>query len=225
MKIFGKAQRRLAALGILMALPSAAAAAMPAMTVNKGDTAWMLTSTILVLAMILPGLALFYGGLVRSKNMLSVLSQVLGITSVAILVWVGWGYSLAFDAGNPFIGGTSKLLLAGITGDSVAATFSDGVGIPELAFVSFQMTFAAITASLVVGSLVERVKFSAMILFTPIWLTLVYAPIAHMVWAGDGLIFGMGALDFAGGTVVHINAGIAGLVGVFFAGQIGRAHV
>ncbi len=212
--------RSAGAFAAMLSLPAAAQAAAAApLSIDKGDTAWMLVSTILVLMMVLPGLALFYGGLVRTKNMLSVLSQVLGITAVAILVWVGWGYSLAFDAGNAFIGGASKLFLAGITGDSAAATFTDGVGIPELVFVAFQMTFAAITASLVVGSLVERVKFSAMLLFAVIWLTIVYAPIAHMVWASDGLIFGMGALDFAGGTVVHINAGIAGLVGVFFAGK------
>ena len=191
----------------------------PALTVDKGDSAWMLTSTILVLLMIIPGLALFYGGLVRSKNMLSILSQVLGITAAVILVWVGWGYSLAFDAGSPYLGGTSKFFLRGITGDSLSATFSAGVGIPELLFVAFQMTFAAITAALIVGAVAERVKFSAMLLFSVIWVTIVYAPIAHMVWASDGLIFGMGALDFAGGTVVHINAGIAGLVGVWFAGK------
>ena len=219
MKSLYETARTAAALAGLTMFAGAAEAAAPALAVDKGDTAWMLVSTILVLMMVLPGLALFYGGLVRAKNMLSVLSQVLGITAVAILVWVGWGYSLAFDAGSPFLGGTSKLFLAGITGDSAAATFSEGVGIPELVFVAFQMTFAAITASLVVGSLVERVKFSAMLLFAALWLTIVYAPIAHMVWASDGLIFGMGALDFAGGTVVHINAGIAGLVGVWFAGQ------
>ncbi len=201
---------------VVASLPAAIA---PAFTIDKGDSAWMLTSTILVLLMIIPGLALFYGGLVRSKNMLSILSQVLGITAVVILVWVGWGYSLAFDAGSPYLGGTTKLFLSGITGDSVSATFSEGVGIPELLFVAFQMTFAAITAALIVGAVAERVKFSAMLLFTVIWVTIVYAPIAHMVWASDGLIFGMGALDFAGGTVVHINAGIAGLVGVFFAGK------
>jgi len=189
------------------------------LTIDKGDTAWMLISTILVLAMILPGLALFYGGLVRSKNVLSVLSQVLGITAVTILVWVGWAYSLAFDAGGPWLGGTSKLFLSGITGESASPTFTPGVGIPELVFVAFQMTFAAITASLVIGALVERVKFSALLLFSALWVTIVYAPIAHMVWASDGLLFGWGALDFAGGTVVHINAGIAGLVGVLFAGK------
>jgi Amt family ammonium transporter len=204
-----------------LAAPAAAtpAAAPVALVVDKGDTAWMLTSTALVMAMILPGLALFYGGLVRAKNVLSILSQVLGISAVAILVWVGWGYSLAFDAGNAFVGGLSKAFLAGIDGDSVAATFTAGVGIPELVFAAFQMTFAAITGALIVGALAERVKFSAILLFTPIWLTIVYAPLAHMVWASDGLIFGWGALDFAGGTVVHINSGIAGLVGVLFAGQ------
>jgi Amt family ammonium transporter len=216
-----KISRLLKAATLLAAFPAAAqaAAAAPALTVDKGDTAWMLTSTVLVLAMILPGLALFYGGLVRAKNMLSILTQVLGITAVAILVWVCWGYTLAFDAGGAFFGGTTKLFLAGITGDTAAATFSDGVGIPELAFVAFQMTFAAITAALIVGALAERVKFSAIMVFTVIWLTIVYAPIAHMVWASDGLIFGWGALDFAGGTVVHINSGVAGLVGVFFAGK------
>jgi Amt family ammonium transporter len=179
----------------------------------------MLVSTLLVLLMIVPGLALFYGGLVRSKNVLSVLSQVLGITAVSILVWVLWGYSLAFDSGGRFIGGTSKFFLSGISGDTAAATFTAGVGIPELVFVAFQMTFAAITAALVIGALAERVKFTAVLVFTALWLTIVYAPIAHMVWAADGLIFGWGALDFAGGTVVHINSGIAGLVGVFFVGQ------
>ena len=170
---------RLAAFFFLV-LPAAASAAAPALSVDKGDTAWMLTSTILVLAMILPGLALFYGGLVRAKNVLSILSQVLGITAVAILTWVGWGYSLAFDTGSAFIGGTGKLFLKGITGDSLSPTFSAGIGIPEFAFIAFQMTFAAITASLIVGALAERVKFSAL------WLTIVYAPLAHMVWRRTG---------------------------------------
>ncbi|HEX8527518.1 ammonium transporter, partial [Allosphingosinicella sp.] len=205
---------------ILLAAPAAAAAAPPAaLAIDKGDTAWMLVSTILVLLMILPGLALFYGGLVRAKNMLSILSQVLGISAVAILVWVGWGYSLAFDSGSPFVGGLSKLFLAGIGPESAAPTFSEGVGIPELVFAAFQMTFAAIAASLVVGALAERVKFSALLLFSGLWLTIVYAPMAHMVWSPGGLIFATGALDFAGGTVVHINAGVAGLVGVLFAGH------
>lgn len=219
MRRFSRLVRAVASLALLAPTASLAHPAAPALTVDKGDTAWMLVSTVLVLLMIVPGLALFYGGLVRAKNVLSVLGQVLGATAVAILVWVGWGYSLAFGPGGPFIGGGSKTFLRGITGDSNVATFTAGVGIPELVFVCFQMTFAAITASLVIGALVERVRFTAILLFTALWLTLVYAPIAHMVWASDGLIFGWGALDFAGGTVVHINAGIAGLVGVFFAGK------
>jgi len=192
---------------------------MQALTVDKGDTAWMLVSTILVLMMVLPGLALFYGGLVRTKNMLSILSQVLGITALAILMWVGWGYSLAFAEGSPLVGGLGKAFLGGVGPGSVVPTFTPGTGIPELAFVAFQMTFAAITAALIVGALAERVKFAAIMFFTLIWLTIVYAPLAHMVWAPGGLIFGMGALDFAGGTVVHVNSGVAGLVGVFFAGK------
>ncbi|HEX8241362.1 MAG TPA: ammonium transporter [Allosphingosinicella sp.] len=192
---------------------------MEQLSVDKGDTAWMLVSTILVLMMVLPGLALFYGGLVRAKNMLSILSQVLGITAAAVLIWVGWGYSLAFAGGGPLVGGFGKFFLAGIDGRSVVPTFTAGAGIPELVFVAFQMTFAAITASLIVGALAERVKFGAIMAFTLIWLTIVYAPLAHMVWSPDGLIYGMGALDFAGGTVVHVNSGVAGLVGVFFAGK------
>ncbi|HYE28017.1 MAG TPA: ammonium transporter [Allosphingosinicella sp.] len=192
---------------------------MEPLSVDKGDTAWMLVSTLLVLMMTLPGLALFYGGLVRAKNMLSILSQVLGITALTILVWVGWGYSLAFGEGGALVGGLAKAFLRGVGADSLVPTFTRGVAIPELVFAAFQMTFAAITASLIVGALAERVKFAAIMLFTPIWLTLVYAPLAHMVWAPGGLIFGLGALDFAGGTVVHINSGVAGLVGVLLAGQ------
>ncbi|MEA3064310.1 MAG: ammonium transporter, Amt family [Sphingomonadales bacterium] len=192
---------------------------MQALAVDRGDTAWMLVSTILVLMMILPGLALFYGGLVRTKNMLSILTQILGITAASILIWVGWGYSLAFAEGSALAGGLGKAFLAGIDGDSVVPTFTAGSGLPELVFAAFQMTFAAITASLIVGALAERVKFAAIMAFTAIWLTLVYAPLAHMVWAPGGLIFAMGALDFAGGTVVHVNSGVAGLVGVFFAGK------
>lgn len=206
----------------LFAAPAPVSAAVrltPPLSADKGDTAWMLVSTILVLIMVLPGLALFYGGLVRAKNMLSVLSQLLGITAVAILVWVAWGYSLAFGGSGPVVGGLDRAFLAGIDGDSLAPTYSEGVGTPELVFVAFQMTFAAVTACLIVGALAERVKFSAILLFTLLWLTLVYAPVAHMVWASGGLIFAMGAIDFAGGTVVHVNAGIAGLVGVFFAGK------
>jgi Amt family ammonium transporter len=206
----------------LLAVPApvlAAVALTPPLVADKGDSAWMLVSTILVLLMVLPGLALFYGGLVRAKNMLSILSQLLGITAVAILVWVGWGYSLAFGGSGPVVGGLDRIFLSGVDGNSLVPTYSEGVGLPELIFVAFQMTFAAVTACLTVGALAERVKFSAILLFTLLWLTLVYAPIAHMVWSPGGLIFAMGAVDFAGGTVVHINAGIAGLVGVFFAGK------
>jgi Amt family ammonium transporter len=190
----------------------------PALHVDKADTVWMLVSTVLVLMMVLPGLALFYGGLVRTKNMLSILSQCLGVTALAILVWIGWGYSLAFADGTAIVGGPSKLFLAGIGGESAVPT-PGGSAIPELVYAAFQMTFAAITGALIVGSLAERVKFSAVMLFTGIWLTIVYAPVAHMVWASGGLIGRMGALDYAGGTVVHINAGVAGLVGALFAGQ------
>jgi Amt family ammonium transporter len=188
------------------------------LTIDSGDTAWMLVSTALVMLMILPGLALFYGGLVRAKNLLSVMSQVLGITAIAILSWVLWDYSLAFNDGGRFIGNLSKAGFAGITGDSAWAAGSSGKAIPELLFAAFQMSFAAITAALVVGALVERVRFGAMMLFSGLWLTVVYAPLAHIVWSRDGLLFKFGAIDFAGGTVVHINSGIAGLVGVAFAG-------
>lgn len=210
------------------AATEAVAAAAPAMTVDKGDTTWMLVSSALVLLMTVPGLALFYGGLVRSKNMLSVMMQVLMIASVAMLVWVAYGYSLAFTAGNSFVGGFSKLFLSGVDVTTVSESFSKGVAIPELTFVVFQMTFAAITPGLIVGAFAERVKFSAVILFTVLWLTFIYFPIAHMVWFWggpsaysdpSGLIFGFGAIDFAGGTVVHINAGIAGLVGAFMVGK------
>jgi Amt family ammonium transporter len=199
--------------------------------VNKGDTAWMLVSSALVLMMSVPALALFYGGLVRTKNMLSLLMQVLAIVSVAALVWVGWGYSLAFTSGNPFVGSLDKAFLAGVDATTLAATFSNGVYLPEYAFVVFQMTFACITPALIVGAFAERVKFWPLILFVVLWLTIVYFPIAHMVWywAGPdflhaapddmGYLWGMGALDFAGGTVVHINAGIAGLMGCLVLGK------
>lgn len=189
---------------------------------NPGNNAWMMTATILVLLMILPGLALFYGGLTRSKNMLSTMTQVGGAACLAMLIWVMWGYSLAFGpestgALSAFIS-TGSYFLSSVTTDSTAATFSDEV-ISEYVFVSFQMTFAAITAALVLGATVERLKFSAAMLFTAIWLTIVYFPIAHMVWAGGGLLFDMGALDFAGGTVVHINAGVSALVLAMFLGK------
>jgi Amt family ammonium transporter len=189
------------------------------LTIDSGDTAWMLMSTALVMLMILPGLALFYGGLVRAKNLLSVMSQVLGITAIAILTWVLWDYSLAFSGSGGFIGDLGKAGFAGLTETSLWAVGSEGKAIPELVFAAFQMSFAAITASLVIGALVERVRFSAMMLFAALWLTIVYAPLAHMVWSADGLLFKFRAIDFAGGTVVHINSGVAGLVGVAFAGS------
>jgi ammonium transporter, Amt family len=199
--------------------------------VDKGDTSWMLISSALVLMMSIPALALFYGGLVRTKNMLSVLMQVFMIVSIAALVWVSWGYSLAFTSGSPYIGGLSKIFLQGVSAGTFAATFSNNVYIPEYAFVVFQMTFACITPALIVGAFAERIKFTSLMIFTVAWLTLVYFPIAHMVWywAGPdflpdaptdtGLLWGWGALDFAGGTVVHINAGIAGLVGCIIVGK------
>jgi Amt family ammonium transporter len=189
------------------------------LTIDSGDTAWMLVSTALVMLMLLPGLALFYGGLVRAKNLLSVMSQVLGITAMAVLAWVLWDYSLAFYDGNAVIGGLGKAGLATVGADSAWAVGTSGKAIPELVFAAFQMSFAAITGALVVGALVERVRFGAIMLFSLLWQTLVYAPLAHMVWAADGVLFKFGAIDFAGGTVVHINAGIAGLVGVSFAGE------
>jgi Amt family ammonium transporter len=188
-------------------------------TIDSGDTAWMLVSTALVMLMLLPGLALFYGGLVRAKNLLSVMSQVLGVTAIAILTWVLWNYSLAFSGGNWLIGSLAKAGFAGMNAHTAWPLTTPGKAIPELVFAAFQMSFAAITGALVIGALVERVRFSAIILFSMLWLTIVYAPLAHMVWASEGLLFKFGAIDFAGGTVVHINSGIAGLVGVAFAGS------
>jgi len=217
------------------AAPEAAAAAAP--TPNKGDTAFITIATVLVFLMILPGLALFYGGLVRSKNMLSVLMQVFVVASLVFVLWALYGYSVAFTAGNPFMGGFSKVFLSGITPESVGATFSKGVVIPELTFFAFQATFAAITCALIVGAFAERIKFSAVLMFVVIWFTFSYLPIAHMVWYWDGpdaitdaaslekvtaaagWLWAKGALDFAGGTVVHINAGIAGLVGAYVVGK------
>ncbi len=209
-------------LSLFAALPAwaqDAVAAAPAPVVDKGDTAWMMTATILVLMMILPGLALFYGGLTRTKNMLSTMTQIGAAACLAMLIWVMWGYGLAFGPeGNQFIA-WGKFFLSGVTTDSVADTFSDGFKIPEYVFISFQMTFAAITLALVLGSVVERMKFSAVMVFGAIWLTIVYFPIAHMVWAAGGLFFEMGALDFAGGTVVHINAGVSALVAAIILGK------
>ncbi|AKH43460.1 Amt family ammonium transporter [Altererythrobacter atlanticus] len=207
------------ALGVtaFAAVPAwAAEAAAP--VANPGNNAWMMTATVLVLMMILPGLALFYGGLTRSKNMLSTMTQIGATAALAMVIWVLWGYSTAFGPeGNAFFS-WGNLFLAQTTIDSTAATFSDEV-ISEYVFLSFQMTFAAITASLVLGATAERMKFSATMIFVIVWLTIVYFPIAHMVWAGGGLIFEWGALDFAGGTVVHINAGVSGLVLAYMLGK------
>ena len=209
----------LSGLALLAALPASAQDA-ATVTVDKGDTAWMMTATILVLMMILPGLALFYGGLVRAKNMLSVMTQVGAAAALAMLVWVAWGYTEAFgDGGNAIVAGFGKAFLAGVTPASTAATFTPGVAIPEYVFVCFQMTFAAITVALVLGAVVERIRFAAVMVFAGVWLTIVYFPVAHMVWAGNGLFFKLGALDFAGGTVVHINAGVSALVAALILGR------
>ncbi len=217
--------------------PAAAPAAAPAPVPNKGDTAWMTVATILVILMTIPGLALFYGGLVRSKNMLSVLMQVFVVSSLIYVLWVLYGYSVAFTSSNPFFGTFDKIMLKGVTVESVAATFSKGVVIPELTFVAFQATFAAITCALIVGAFAERMKFSAVLLFCALWFTFSYLPVAHMVWYWDGpdaitdaaslekvtaaagWLWAKGALDFAGGTVVHINAAVAGLVGAYMVGK------
>jgi len=213
------------------AATQAAAAPAATPTPDKGDTGWMMVSTVLVILMTIPGLALFYAGLVRSKNALSVLMQVFVAFSMIAILWVIYGYSLAFTAGgslNSFIGGLSKAFLSGIATDSVVETFSKGVVIPEYAFVVFQLTFAAITGALIIGGFAERMKFSAVLLFLALFFTFSYLPIAHMVWFwggpsayGDpaGFIFGKGALDFAGGTVVHINSGVAALVGAIMIGK------
>ena len=221
---------------------AASAAAAPAPVINKGDTTWMMVSTLLVIMMTVPGLALFYGGLVRSKNMLSVLMQVMVTFSLIVVLWALYGYSLAFTEGNKFIGGFDRLFMKGIW-DNVAgtfapgATFSKGVYIPEIVFAAFQATFAGITCCLIVGAFAERIKFSAVLLFMVLWFTFSYAPMAHMVWfwmgpdayssaavvdemnGKAGLLWQWGALDFAGGTVVHINAAVAGIVGAFMVGK------
>ncbi|MDH4149203.1 MAG: ammonium transporter [Betaproteobacteria bacterium] len=219
------------------AAPAAPAEAAPAPTPNKGDTAWMMMATILVILMTVPGLALFYGGMVRAKNALSVLMQVYVVFSMCVVLWAIYGYSLAFGGSGTFIGNFDKLFLSGVTADSVGATFSKGVVLPELVFIAFQATFAGITPALIVGAFAERMKFSAVLLFTIIWFTFAYLPMAHMVWYWDGpdaitdaaslekvtaaagFLWAKGALDFAGGTVVHINAGIAGLVGAYLVGK------
>jgi Amt family ammonium transporter len=194
-------------------------AAVPAPTVDKGDTAWMMISTVLVIMMIVPGLALFYGGLVRSKNMLSVLMQVMVVFSMISVLWAVYGYSVAFGGEGLIWGNLSKLFLKGVTPASLADTFTVGVKIPEFIFIAFQATFAGITCALIVGSFAERMKFSAVLLFSALWFTFSYLPIAHMVWGSGGYLLGKGALDFAGGTVVHINAAVAGLVGAYMVGK------
>lgn len=203
------------------AMAAPVAAAPIEAVVDKGDTAWMMVATILVMAMIIPGLSLFYGGLVRTKNMLSVLTQIIAVSALAMVLWILYGYSITFGGdGGLFYDGFDKAFLANVTKDSLADTFSDGFKIPEYVFIAFQMTFAAITISLVVGGLVERMKFSALMVFAFIWLSIVYFPIAHMVWDGDGYILNQWeALDFAGGTVVHINAGVSALVGALIVGK------
>ncbi len=221
----------------LLAVGAGAAFGADAPVPNKGDTSWMIVATVLVSLMTIPGLALFYGGLVRTKNMLSVLMQVFTVFCLCMVLWVVYGYSLAFTEGNAFFGGFSKILLIGVTVDSVAATFSKGVVIPELIYVFFQATFAAITPALILGAFAERMKFSAVLAFITLWFTFAYLPIAHMVWfwagpdaytdadaaakagATAGFLFQKGAIDFAGGTVVHINAAIAGLIGAFMVGK------
>jgi Amt family ammonium transporter len=255
---FSLPSRRLATVIAAVALPFASA--IPALAAtpvpNKGDTAFMFVATVLVLLMTIPGLALFYGGLVRTKNMLSLLMQVFAIVAMVSIIWVVYGYSLAFTGGgrfNDYIGGLDKMFLKGVTAETTAATFSNGVVIPEYLYVAFQMTFACITPALIVGAFAERVRFPALMLFIALWVTFVYFPVAHMVWywagpdaladaakkvaaaSGDakkaaeealaavqadaGKIYKWGALDFAGGTVVHINAGIAGLVGALLIGK------
>ena len=195
-----------------------AADAVVAPIVDKGDVAWMMVATLLVVMMAVPGLALFYGGLVRAKNMLSVLMQVMVVFALILLLWAIYGYSLAFTEGSAFIGSFSKLFLAGVTPDTLADTFTEDVKLPEMIFLVFQATFAAITCALIVGSFAERIRFSAVLLFSVFWFTFCYLPIAHMVWGPGGFLLDLGALDFAGGTVVHINAGIAGLVGAYVLG-------
>ncbi len=198
------------------AAPAAEEAAAP--IVVKGDVTWMMVSTVLVMLMV-PGLALFYGGLVRSKNMLSVLMQVLTVFSLISVLWAVYGYSLAFGGEGLIIGDLSKVFLSGVTADSLADTFTDNVKIPEFIFIAFQCTFAGLTCALIVGSFAERIKFGAVLLFSVLWFTFSYIPIAHMVWGVGGYLLDKGALDFAGGTVVHINAAMAGLVGAYMVGK------
>ena len=206
-------------LASLALLPALAGAQEADPVPDKGDTTWMMVSTLLVIMMAVPGLALFYGGMVRSKNMLSVLMQVLVIFSLLTVLWCIYGYTLAFEGPSMLIGNFGKAFLAGVTPDSMSATFTDGVVIPEYVFIAFQCTFAAITTALAVGAFAERTKFSVVLIFSVLWFTFSYLPIARAVWGGPGYLFNLGALDFAGGTVVHINAGIAGLVGALMVGK------
>jgi ammonium transporter, Amt family len=201
------------------AAPAEAPAEAVKETMDKGDVAWMMISTVLVVLMVVPGLALFYGGLVRSKNMLSVLMQVMVVFSLIVVLWAIYGYSLAFGGEGLIIANLDKVFLLGIKSDTMSATFTPGVVIPELIFVTFQATFAGITCALIVGSFAERMKFAAVLLFCALWFTFSYIPIAHMVWGAGGYLFDKGALDFAGGTVVHINAAMAGLVGAYMLGK------
>jgi Amt family ammonium transporter len=244
--MMNKALLAAAAIGAAWAAPSHAQEAVTAVTaaasavapvVNKGDATWIIVATVLVIMMAVPGLPLFYGGMVRAKNMLSVMMQVMITFSLLGMLWCLYGYSLAFTEGNAFFGGFDKAFLRGVTVDTLAATFTKGVAIPEYLYVAFQMTFAAITPALIIGSLAERVKFSALLLFMVLWFTFSYLPLAHMVWfwagpdaytsaqaaeaagATAGFLFQKGAIDFAGGTVVHINAAMAGLVGAFMIGR------
>ncbi len=221
--LVGGAMRRMPA-----TLAAAAAALLPMSvfaqdattpTVEKGDVAWMLVSTLLVLLMTVPGLALFYGGMVRAKNVLSIFFQVAVVFSLLVVLWVAYGYSLAFSGEGAWIGNFDKAFLSGVGVETLAATFSEGVSLPELVFAGFQATFAGITGALIVGAFAERAKFAAVLVFAVIWFTLGYLPLAHMVWAAGGYLFEHGALDFAGGTVVHINAGVAGLVGAWMIGK------
>jgi Amt family ammonium transporter len=215
--------RKIAGLGALLSLVTPGLAMADEAVLNSGDTAWMLTATALVLFMTIPGLALFYGGMVRSKNILSVMMQCFAITGLMSILWVVYGYSLAFDTTgmeqgvtnlNSFVGSLNNAFLANLTKDSLTAAF------PESIFITFQMTFAIITPALIVGAFAERMKFSAMLIFMAIWFTIVYAPMCHMVWSGDGaFLWDAGVIDFAGGTVVHINAGIAGLVACLVLGK------
>ncbi|WP_330947258.1 ammonium transporter [Thermomonas sp. LB-4] len=217
--VSGWTARLYAMLALALSAAPALAQDAAAPVVEKGDVAWMLVSTLLVLMMVVPGLALFYGGMVRAKNVLSVLIQVAVVFSLLVVLWVCYGYSLAFSGEGAWIGDFGKLFLTGVTPASLAATFSPGVALPEYVFAGFQATFAGITGALIVGAFAERAKFGAILLFSAIWFTFGYLPMAHMVWATGGFLFEKGALDFAGGTVVHINAGVAGLVGAWFVGK------